>query len=135
MFWRIKFVGVLTILALGTGGPSAQSLGLKPVMREKLENAQRLLAAVVTADYTGITRYTDRLGRITETEIASWQTVAQPEYTKQATLFLLSVNGLREAAAGKNIDAATLEYTTLVSSCIGCHRYVQRSKSPRPLGR
>lgn len=132
MIWRVKIMVVWAVVALGTGGPSAQSVGLKPVMREKLENTQRLLEAVVTADYAGITRYAEPLGRISETEIASWQTEAQAEYTKQATLFLLSVNGLREAAAGKNLDAAALEYTTLVSSCIGCHRYVQRSKASRP---
>jgi hypothetical protein len=46
-----------------------------------------------------------------------------------ATVFLLSVSGLRDAAAGKNIDVAAFEYQTLVSSCLGCHRYIQRSKA------
>lgn len=132
MLWRVKLVVACAVLALGTGGPSAQSLGFKPVMREKLENTQQLLQAVVTVDYAGMARHADALGRISEAEIASWQRVAEAEYTKHATVFLLSVNGLREAAAGKNIDAAAFEYTTLVSSCIGCHRYVQRSKASQP---
>ena len=132
MLWRLKLVAIGTVLALGTGGPSAQSAGLKPVMRDKLENTQRLLEAVVTVDYAAIVRHADALGRITESEIASWQRVAQAEYAKHATVFVLSVSGLREAAAGKNIDAAAFEYSTLVSSCLGCHRYIQRSKPGGP---
>ncbi|HEX2342846.1 MAG TPA: hypothetical protein VHI98_20380 [Vicinamibacterales bacterium] len=131
MLWRLKLVAIGAVLALGTGGPSAQSAGLKPVMLDKLEHTQRLLEAVVTADYAAMARRADRLGRFTETEIASWYTEAQAEYTKQATLFVLSVSGLRDAAAAKNLDAAALEYTTLVSSCIGCHRYVERTKASR----
>jgi hypothetical protein len=126
MFWRVKLVVVCALLALGTGGPAAQSPRLKPIMRDKLVDTQRLLEAIVTVDFTAMARHADSLGRISETEIASWQRMADAGYTKQATLFVLSVNGLREAAAARNIDAAALEYTTLVSSCIGCHRRIQR---------
>jgi hypothetical protein len=53
-------------------------------MRTKLVNTQRLLEAVVTADYPAIGRSVDALSQISETEIASWQVGAQPEYRKQA---------------------------------------------------
>jgi hypothetical protein len=132
MSWRIKVVIVCAIVALSTGGPSGQSPGLKPIMREKLENTQRMLEAIVKQDFTAMRRHADSLGRITESEIASWQRVAQADYTKQALLFVLSVNGLREAAAGRNIDAAALEYTTLVSSCVGCHRRIPRTTTAEP---
>ena len=76
---------VLVILALGAMEPSAQSPALKAVMREKLNNTQQLLEAVITADYAAMERYTERLGRISYTEIASWQAVAQPDYAGQST--------------------------------------------------
>jgi cytochrome c556 len=132
MSWRIKVVIVCALVALSTGGPSGQSPGLKPIMREKLENTQRMLEAIVKQDFAAMGRHADSLGRISESEIASWQRTAQADYTKQALLFVLSVNGLREAAAGRNIDAAALEYTTLVSSCVGCHRRIPRTTTAEP---
>jgi hypothetical protein len=81
-----------------------------------------------------MTRYTDYLSRIRDTEIASWQEVpTQPDYVQQAVLFLRSVDGLRKAAAAGNVDAAALEYTSLISSCIRCHTYVRTSaRETRP---
>jgi cytochrome c556 len=101
-------------------------------MREKLDATQRLLQAIVTVDYAGMTKHSDALGRISEAEIASWQRVAEAEYTKHATAFLLSVNGLRDAAAAKDVDTAAAEYTTLVSICLGCHKYIRRFRPGRP---
>jgi cytochrome c556 len=126
---RVRVVALCIAVAFATGGPAAQPSGLKPVMREKLENTQRLLEAVVKADHAAIAKYVEPLSRISEAEIASWQVAAPGEYAKHATVFLLSVNGLQEAAAGRNADAAALEYSALVSSCTGCHRYIERSKT------
>lgn len=112
----------------GAAGPSAQSPTLKTAMREKLANTQQLLEAVITVDYAGIERYAERLSRISYTEIASWQSAQEPDYVKQATAFLLSVKGLREAAAGRSIERATSEYTSLVSSCIQCHTRARKSR-------
>ena len=44
---------------------------------------------------------------------------------ENAILFLESVQGLRKAAATKDIEAARQQYTNLISSCIHCHTYVQ----------
>jgi cytochrome c556 len=97
-------------------------------MRTKLLNAQPLLEAVVTADFAAIGRLADALNRISETELVSWQVNPQPEYKKQAMSFVLAVQGLREAAAKRDIDAVLAEYTELVSSCTRCHAHVRRSR-------
>lgn len=125
---RSAILSLGLMLALGTRGASAQIPALRAAMREKLANTQGLLEAVVRGDYPTIAKRTEPLSRISETEIASWQTVAQPEYVQQAALFLLSVKGLRDAAASKNIDAVALEDTALISSCIRCHTYVRNSR-------
>ena len=117
------------VLMLASGHVSAQNPTMKTVMRAKLVNTQRLLESLVTADYTAIGRDADALSRITEMEMISWQLAVQPEYAKQATLFVLSVRGLQEAAASRNIDAAVHEYTALVSSCTRCHAHVRRAKT------
>jgi len=129
-------VGVLFLAVPGQA--PAQNPTLKTLMRAKLVNSQRLFESLVTADYAAIRRDADALSRITDKEIVSWQMGVQAEYQKQATLFVLSVRGLQQAAADRNIDAALHEYTTLTSSCVHCHAHVRRiarvtdqTRSPR----
>jgi|KBSMisStaDraftv2_1062788.scaffolds.fasta_scaffold613182_2 hypothetical protein len=136
MFRLHKVLIVSLLLLLAPRHAPAQTPSLKTLMRAKLANTQRLLESLATADYAAIQRDADALSRITEKEIVSWQMGVQPEYAKQATFFVLSVRGLQEAAASRNIDAALHEYTTLISSCVHCHAHVRRAKSiayePRP---
>ena len=130
MSWRVKLLSLAAVLvfAFAAGYSSAQNPTLKTAMRTKLLNAQPLLEAVVTADFAAIGRSADALNRISETEIVSWQVNPRPEYRKQAMSFVLAVQGLREAAAKRDIDAVLAEYTELVSSCTRCHAHVRRSR-------
>jgi hypothetical protein len=125
----------LTVLALGAtlllaaGHLSAQNPTLRTAMRNKLVNTQRLLEGVVTADYPAIGRSVDALSQISETEIASWQVGAPPEYRKQAVQFVSSVQALHEAAATNDLDAVLAGYTALVSSCTRCHAHMRRMRT------
>jgi Cytochrome C' len=78
---------------------------------------------------TTIGRSVDALSQISETEIASWQVDAQPEYRKEAMQFVSSVQALHEAAATKDLDAVLTGYTDLVSSCTRCHTHVRRMRT------
>lgn len=128
--FRAHTVLILSVLLLfAPGHAPAQNPSLKTLMRAKLFNTQRLLESLVSVDYAAIRRDADALSRISEKEIISWQLGVQPEYTKQATFFVLSVRGLQEAADRRNIDAALHEYTALTSSCVHCHAHVRRAKS------
>ena len=98
-------------------------------MREKLANAQRLLGDVITADYEAIYRDAAPLWRISETEVASWQARSNPDYTKNAVLFLRSVESLRTASTDRDIDATRQEYINLITSCIRCHTQVRDTRS------
>lgn len=131
MFQAHKALILSVLLLWAPGQALAQNQTLKTLMRAKLVNSQRLLESLVTADFTAIRRDADALSQITEKEIVSWQLGVQPEYAKQATFFVLSVRGLQEAAASRNLDAAIHEYTTLVSSCTRCHAHVRRAKTVR----
>lgn len=128
---RITLAGALALVVLSTSGDlsAQQPSTIQAAMRAKLAATQQLLESVVKADYAAIVRDVAPLSRISEAEIASWQSVDRPEYVQHASLFLLSVKGLREAAQQRNIDAVALEYTTLVSSCIRCHTYVGKSRA------
>jgi cytochrome c556 len=119
---------VALCLLVPISSPSAQNRPLQTAMREKLANAQGLLGVIVRGDFDAIVRYGDRLSWITETEIASWQTAATPDYVKQATVFLLSVQGLRDAAKKRDLEDVAQEYSTMVSSCIRCHTIVRTTQ-------
>ena len=124
--WRTY--AVLTIVVLLTGGnPSAQNPVLKTVMRDKLTNARLLVGAVVGGDFAAISRSAQALGRVSETEIATWQVGATPEYREQGISFLMSVQELRDAAARRDSEAALQAYGHLVASCTRCHALVRRS--------
>jgi hypothetical protein len=129
MSMRLTVFALGATLVLAAGHSSAQNPTLRTAMRDKLVNTERLLEAVVTADYAAIGRSVDALSQISETEIASWQVGAHPEYRKQAMQFVSSVQALHEAAATKDLDAVLAGYTALVSSCTRCHAHVRRMRT------
>jgi hypothetical protein len=131
MSFRLKLLALAAILllAFAAGYSSAQNPTLETVMHDKLVNAQQLLEALVAADYAAIDRGANALSQISETEIATWQVGASPEYRMQAMSFVRSVQGLHDAAANRDIDAALAEYTALVSSCTRCHAHIRRSQT------
>ena len=124
--WR-KLAVLAMVVLLTTGISSAQNPTLKTVMRDKIANARLLVGAVVGADFAAINRSALALGRISETEIATWQIGATPEYREQGISLLLSVQELRDAAAKRDAEAALQAYSHLVASCTRCHALVRRS--------
>ncbi len=114
-------------LTLSTG--LAQSPTLKSVMATKVVNTEGLLKPLVTSDFAGLDRYAERLGRLSFAEVSSWQARPEADYLAQATAFVEAVRGLREAAAARDTNKASASYTRLVSSCLGCHRYVKQGRS------
>ncbi|HKT80102.1 MAG TPA: hypothetical protein VJP86_07760 [Vicinamibacterales bacterium] len=109
--------------------PQAQSPSLRAVMREKSQNAQELLNPLVRADFAGIERYATRLGRLSYTEVASWQAKPSSEYFRQANAFLKAVEDLGQAADARDVDRALTAYADLVASCVNCHHLVRSSQS------
>ena len=119
---------VVALFVMVAAQPSAGDARMQAIMRSKLANTQSLLKAIVTADYKEIDRAALALSRISEMEIVSWQNPPKPDYTAQAVLFMSSVDGLREAAQRRDMEAVGAEYSTLVSTCIHCHTYVRDAR-------
>ena len=118
-FRRFAVLG-LALLALAAQ-PASGDARMQAVMRSKLANTQSLLKAIVTADYREIDRAALALSRISEMEIVSWQNPPKPDYTGQAVLFMTSVDGLREAARRRDMEAVGAEYDAGVT-VYHCHR-------------
>ena len=131
MFRRSVWLVIALVFVVSASEPSAQRAALRPIMREKLSNTQQLLEGVVTSNLQIIDQSSERLSRITYTEVASWQANAQPEYLRRASAFVDAVKSLRQAATDRNVEAAANEYSKLVSTCISCHNYVRDSRIAR----
>jgi hypothetical protein len=105
---------------------SAQTTALDRVMRQKLDQSQGILAAIVTSDWVTLERRSVALVQLTKDP--AWGVLKTPEYAKQSQVFLRAAEDLVDAAKRRDGDAAPLAYVSLTLSCVQCHRYVARSR-------
>jgi hypothetical protein len=127
MHRQVAVVTVFTWLASGMA-VSAQAPTLPTVMNQKADNAQRILRPLVIGDFVAVDVYAERLGRLTYTEIASWQARPDTDYIRQAMAFVKGVQQLRDAARQRNLENAASAYTALIDSCVQCHRLVRGAR-------
>ena len=104
----------------------AQTVALNRVMRQKLVDAQSVLAAVVTSNWRELDRSSKAL--IKATEDPAWLVLQSPEYTKQSQAFVFALNDLAEAAARRDAEAAPRAYAAMTMRCVQCHRFVARAR-------
>ncbi len=122
---------VTIALVVGVGGAfvppaHAQTTALDRVMRQKLGDAQAVLAAVVTSNWGELERRS--LALAAATNDPAWMVLRTPEYTKQSEAFVRAANDLVDAAGRRDLEMAPLAYVTLTMRCVQCHRYVARAR-------
>jgi hypothetical protein len=116
-----------SVLAMAT--PSfghAQTTALNRVMRNKLADAQGVLAAVVTSNWAELERRSKALAAAANDP--AWQVLSAPEYTRQSEAFVRAANDLVDAAARRDQEGAPLAYVALTMRCVQCHRFVARAR-------
>ena len=106
-----------------------QTPALHRVMREKLDHAQRILAAVVTSDWATLERESGELARAADDP--AWTVLKTPEYKRESDAFLRATRDLLNAAKQHDLDAASTAEIALTTSCVQCHRYVARQRVAR----
>ena len=120
---------VLAIVFAGLvleAGLQAQTVALNRVMRQKLADAQGVLAAVVTSNWAELERRSKALGAATNDP--AWLVLKTPEYSRQSEAFVRAANDLMDAAARRDQEGAPLAYVALTMRCVQCHRYVARAR-------
>ena len=120
------FVIAAALVVATIGHANAQTTATTRLMRQKLVDAQGVMAAVVTGNWVELDRRTKALAKATEDP--AWLVLRTPEYAKQGEAFLRAVNDLTDAAARRDADGAPLAYMALTMRCIQCHRYVARAR-------
>ena len=118
-------MAALTVLTL-VSPIQTQTVALNRVMRQKLVDAQAVLAAVVTSNWRELERSSRALAKATDDP--AWLVLRTPEYTKQSEAFIYAVNELVDAATRRDAEAAPLAYAALTMRCVQCHRYVARAR-------
>lgn len=120
-------VSLSLVLVLSTAVAFAQERELKRVMRDKLEHAQQILAAVVTSDWPALERQSRDLLRVADNP--AWAAAFKtPMYARQSEAFLRATQDLVEAAQRRDLEVAPIAYVSLTLTCVQCHRYTARAR-------
>jgi hypothetical protein len=124
--WFRSFVGIALMATLGLSIAVAQTVQTERLMRQKLAESMQLMGALVISDWAAL----DRHGRALQTlaNNPSWLVLRSPEYSEHSEKFLSATAELVAAAAKRDQETALQAYNNLVSSCVGCHRYVARAR-------
>src|SRR5947207_2011242 len=121
----LRLAIVLTLAATTLATPaSTQGPRLSAVMREKLDHAKNILGAVVTSDWGALDRESRALARAAHDP--AWVALTAPEYLRQSDAFSRALQGLIEASATRDLEAAAKADVALTTSCVGCHQAVTR---------
>lgn len=110
--------GLTTALAQAKRGRAT-----KEFMRDKMEEAQKVLEGLALEDFNLIEAKARRLSAMSQE--APWQVFENPDYAQHSASFRREADALARAAKSKNLDAATLAYMRLTMNCVDCHKFVR----------
>jgi hypothetical protein len=111
---------------LGLSLAFAQTVETERLMRQKLNESMQLLGALVVSDWTALERHGHAIQTLAGNP--AWLVLRAPEYLEHSQRFLSATNELIGAAQKRDQESALQAYNNLVASCVGCHRYVARSR-------
>jgi hypothetical protein len=120
---RIAGAAVLTLAITSFSHGADTPDPTKVLMREKLKDAQELLAAVATEDFPAIQKAADHLVQLSNH--TNWYSRQTAEYDLFLNGFRQNATALTRAAQAKNADAASLAYVRLTMDCFSCHKYMR----------
>ena len=120
MAWMLFMV--LAVAAAGSTSSVGSQQSTPEIMRRKLDASQRLLGALVLAQFDNIKELSDELDSLSEFQ--SWFVLPTPEYALHTREFRESAKSMAAAATRKDVGAAFEAYTSMVGTCIKCHDYM-----------
>jgi len=129
------FMSVFLVLAclplLRVAGlePPKKNADVKELMKQKLQNSQKVLEAIATNDFDGLEKHAGELILISKE--AEWKVVKTPRYENYSNDFRRNAESLIQSAKEKNIDAAALAYVDLTLNCVKCHKHVREVRMTR----
>jgi hypothetical protein len=119
-------IGAFLLAIVGGLPSSAQTPRVSKVMRVKLDHTQKILEAVVTSNWQQLDTESRALARLTQGP--DWYVLRMPEYTRHSEAFVRATDELIQAASRRDLEAASLAFTSLTARCTSCHRYLARTR-------
>lgn len=92
------------------------------LMERKLAASQDILASLAREDFTRMSAAADELLGLAKQQ---WIDDESPQYRSQLKDFWIILEGVKESAAEKNLDGATLGYVQMTISCVRCHKFLR----------
>ena len=126
---RSVVLGAAVLALAVTSGAGGQTVTTRTVMRDKLLQSQKILESIMVSNFDQLDRSTAALLR--DIEAPGWAVLNTPEFMKQSVAFRTAARDLREAATGRDLDAAATRYAALTLSCYQCHRYLKGARIAR----
>ncbi len=110
---------------------------LPGLMLAKLASTQRIVAGLVSKDFSEIKRGALDMRRICDA--AQWETHPDPIYGHHRTELRRQTIKLERLAADENLDGAAFMYMQTMSTCISCHEHcrdvLRIAELPKPMPR
>jgi hypothetical protein len=114
---------ILATLAFAVVAVDAQADATKDGMRFKLHFAQGVLEGITMENFSLIVTNALRLKRLSES--ADWKLRSTRDYQRLTVDFERATEALERAARNRNVDAATVAYFQLTTTCVTCHKYLR----------
>ena len=109
----------------------AESTKFSVWMDVKVEESQKVFAALARADFKGIVASTEKLKKVSKVE--GWVRRNAPGYRTQLRSFEFAVNEIQRQAKRENIEGVTMGFNQLTLSCVNCHRQLRRQGATPPV--
>ena len=121
---RISIAALLLMLSLGSlPAQPPERNPTKDVMRFKLHFAQGVLEGITTENFPLIITNALKLKALSQS--ADWKLRSTREYQRLTSDFERAVELLERAARNRNVDAATIAYSQVTTTCVTCHKYLR----------
>ncbi|MFG0294870.1 MAG: hypothetical protein ACF8PG_03105 [Maioricimonas sp. JB045] len=114
---------LVTLTCGGVAVPDDGPADRHRLMERKLVAAQKILTSLAREDYAAMQSAADDLQELARQQ---WTTDESPRYRAHLKDFWVTLDGVSEAAAEKNLDGATLAYVQMTISCVKCHKYLRQ---------
>lgn len=95
-------------------------------MDVKVEEAQKVFAALARADFKAINESTEKLKTLGALE--AFVRRSTPDYRTQLRSFEFAVNEIQRQAKQENIEGVTMGFNQLTLSCVNCHKQLRHVK-------
>lgn len=117
---------ITALLALAAFAGTAQQAprnATKDAMQFKLHFAQGVLEGITMENFSLIATNAQKLKGLSQS--ADWKLRATREYQRLTSDFERAAEALERSARNRNVDAATVAYFQLTTTCVTCHKYLR----------